>query len=105
MIPIKKVQDIIVRHNELEKELSSGNIDPIDIGILAKKSLKITRTGLFTHISDFTRCQEMAKVLFGKVTSGDVKIQIDQTFSLNDIASAHDSLEARKTTGSTVITI
>jgi NADPH2:quinone reductase len=47
----------------------------------------------------------MAKVLFGKVVSGDVKIQIDQTFSLNDIASAHDSLEARKTTGSTVITI
>ena len=78
---------------------------PIDIGILAKKSLKITRTGLFTHIGDFNRCQEMAKVLFGKVVSGDVKIQIDQTFSLNDIASAHDSLEARKTTGSTVITI
>ena len=72
---------------------------------LAKKSLKITRTGLFTHIGDYTRCQEMAKVLFGKVVSGDVKIQIDQTFSLNDIALAHDSLEARKTTGSTVITI
>ena len=84
---------------------ASGNINPIDIGILAKKSLKITRTGLFTHIGDFTRCQEMAKVLFGKVVSGDVKIQIDQTFSLNDIALAHDSLEARKTTGSTVITI
>jgi NADPH2:quinone reductase len=84
---------------------ASGNIDPIDIGILAKKSLKITRTGLFTHIGDFTRCQEMAKVLFGKVVSGDVKIQIDQTFSLNDIALAHDSLEARKTTGSTVIRI
>ena len=84
---------------------ASGNIDPVDIGILAKKSLKITRTGLFTHISDFTRCQEMAKVLFKKVVSGDVKIQIDQTYSLDDIALAHDSLEARKTTGSTVITI
>jgi NADPH2:quinone reductase len=84
---------------------ASGNIDPVDIGILAKKSLKITRTGLFTHISDFTRCQEMAKVLFEKVVSGDVKIQIDQTYSLDNIALAHDSLEARKTTGSTVITI
>jgi NADPH2:quinone reductase len=47
----------------------------------------------------------MAKVLFEKVVSGDVKIQIDQTYSLDNIALAHDSLEARKTTGSTVITI
>ena len=47
----------------------------------------------------------MAKVLFEKVVSGDVKIQIDQTYSLNDISLAHDSLEARETTGSTVITV
>jgi NADPH2:quinone reductase len=47
----------------------------------------------------------MAKVLFSKVVSKDVNIQIDQTFKLEEIAKAHDALEARRTTGSTVITL
>jgi NADPH2:quinone reductase len=47
----------------------------------------------------------MAEDLFSKVVSKDVKIQIDQTFKLDEIAKAHDALEARKTTGSTVITL
>ncbi len=84
---------------------ASGNVPPIDIGILAKKSLKLTRPGLFTHIGDFNRCQDMAKVLFSKVVSKDVKIQVDQTFKLEEIGKAHDALEARRTTGSTVITV
>jgi len=84
---------------------ASGNVPPIDIGILSKKSLKLTRPGLFTHIGDFNRCQDMAKVLFSKVVSKDVNIQIDQTFKLEEIAKAHDALEARRTTGSTVITL
>ena len=84
---------------------ASGNVPLIDIGILAKKSLKLTRPGLFTHIGDFNRCQDMAKVLFSKVVSKDVKIQVDQTFKLEEIGKAHDALEARRTTGSTVITV
>ena len=47
----------------------------------------------------------MAKQLFGKVTSGDVKIRIDQRFALEDVAAAHEALEARKTTGSTILTL
>ncbi len=85
---------------------ASGPVPPFDIGILGRKgSLKITRPTLFTHISDQAACQEMAAHLFDKVSSGDVNIQIDQRFALDEIAEAHRALEARKTTGSTVIEI
>jgi NADPH2:quinone reductase len=47
----------------------------------------------------------MADDLFEAVTSGKVKIRIDQTYKLADIAQAHRDLEARKTTGCTIITL
>ena len=85
---------------------ASGPVAPFSPAILGQKgSIKITRPTLFTHIADHAACQEIAQHLFSKVTSGDVKIRIDQRFSINDIAAAHDALEARKTTGSTIITL
>ena len=47
----------------------------------------------------------MADELFAMVTSGKVTIQIDQQFALADVAEAHRSLEARKTTGCTILTL
>ena len=85
---------------------ASGPVPPINIGILGQKgSLKITRPTLFTHIADHATCQDMARQLFGKVLSGDVRIRIDQRFALKDVADAHRALEARHTTGSTILTI
>ena len=85
---------------------ASGPVPPFSVGILGQKgSLKITRPTLFTHIAEHETCQAMAKQLFGKVTSGDVKIRIDQRFALEDVAAAHEALEARKTTGSTILTL
>ncbi len=85
---------------------ASGAVPPFNIGTLgAKGSLKITRPTLFTHIADHATCQDMAQQLFAKVLSGDVKIRIDQRFPLDQVADAHRSLEARNTTGSTVLTI
>jgi NADPH2:quinone reductase len=85
---------------------SSGVVPPVDLGILGKKgSLQITRPTLFTHIADHATCQAMAKHLFDKVTSGAVMINIGQTFALDDVANAHRALEARKTTGSTILTV
>lgn len=85
---------------------ASGAVPPFNIGTLgAKGSLKITRPTLFTHIADHATCQDMAQQLFAKVLNGDVKIRIDQRFPLDQVAYAHRSLEARKTTGSTVLTI
>jgi NADPH2:quinone reductase len=71
----------------------------------AKGSIYMTRQTLFSHIVTRETTQEMADDLFGAVTSGQVKIHIDQTYALADIAQAHRDLEARKTTGCTIITL
>jgi NADPH2:quinone reductase len=85
---------------------ASGKVPPIDIGILAAKgSIKVTRQTLFTHIAQHETCQQMAADLFAKVTSGAVKIRIDQRFALEDVADAHRALEARSTTGQTILTL
>ncbi|MEO1733133.1 MAG: quinone oxidoreductase [Pseudomonadota bacterium] len=83
---------------------ASGPVPPVDLGILGQKgSLKVTRPTLFTHIADHARCQSMAQHLFEKVASGAVGIRIDQRFPLEEVAQAHEALEARQTTGSTVL--
>ncbi|MFN7222590.1 MAG: quinone oxidoreductase family protein [Paracoccaceae bacterium] len=85
---------------------ASGKVPPFDIGTLAAKgSLKLTRQTLFTHIADHATCQKMAAELFAKVTSGDVKIFIEQRFALEDVAEAHRTLESRATTGQTILTL
>lgn len=85
---------------------ASGPVPPVNLGILAQKgSLKVTRPTLFAHIADHASCQDMARQLFAKVTGGEVAIRIDQRFPLADVAEAHRALEARKTTGSTVLEV
>ena len=85
---------------------ASGKVEPLDIGLLAGKgSLYVSRPTLFTHIASRESTQEMADDLFAMVTSGQVEIRIDQRFALADVAEAHRSLEARKTTGCTVLTL
>ncbi len=83
---------------------ASGKPDPVDPQVLAGKgSLYLTRPTLFTHIATREMCQERADDLFEMVGSGKVSIEINQTYALDDIAQAHKDLEARKTTGATVI--
>ncbi len=85
---------------------ASGKVPPFDISRLAAKgSLKITRPTVFTHTADPETCQQMARDLFGKVTSGAVRIRIDQRFALEQVAQAHRALEARATTGSTILAL
>jgi len=85
---------------------ASGPVDPFSPGILGPKgSIYVTRQTLFSHIVTRESTQAMADDLFEAVTSGKVKIHIDQTYPLADIAQAHRDLEARKTTGCTVITL
>jgi NADPH2:quinone reductase len=85
---------------------ASGPVPPFNIATLGQKgSLKITRPTLFTHIADHETCQKMAGELFEKVTTGAVKIRIDQRFALEDVADAHRALEARQTTGQTILTV
>lgn len=85
---------------------SSGSPAPFAPGILGPKgSIYVTRQTLFTHIATREATQEMADDLFAAVTSGKVQIRIDQTFPLAQVREAHRALEARKTTGSTILTV
>jgi len=85
---------------------ASGPVAPIAPGMLGPKgSLYLTRQTLFTHIATREATQSMADDLFAVVQSGAVKIRIDQRYDLADVAQAHRDLEARKTTGSTVLSI
>jgi NADPH:quinone reductase len=83
---------------------ASGPVAPFAPGILGPKgSIYVTRQTLFSHITSRERTQRMADDLFGVVSSGAVKIRIDQRFALTDVRKAHESLEARATTGCTVL--
>lgn len=85
---------------------ASGTVPPFAPGILgAKGSLYVTRQTLFTHISTREATQAMADELFAVVTSGAVKIRIGQRYALADVQQAHRDLEARKTTGCTILTL
>ena len=83
---------------------ASGPVPPFSPGMLGTRgSLYLTRQTLFTHIATREATQAMADELFEVVGSGAVKIRIDQRYALADAAQAHRDLEARKTTGSTVL--
>jgi len=85
---------------------SSGPVEPLNLTLLAQKgSLFVTRPTLQTYGAKREAMVAMAKELFDVVQSGAVKININQTYPLKDVAKAHRDLEARKTTGSTVLTI
>ena len=85
---------------------ASGPVAPMAPGILGPKgSLFLTRQTLFTHISSRETTQAMADDLFEAVTSGKVHIRIDQRYKLEDVQQAHRDLEARKTTGCTILTL
>jgi NADPH2:quinone reductase len=84
----------------------SGPVPPFNLGLLgAKGSLYITRPTLFTHIATRESTQAMAEDLFAVVESGAVKIPIEQRYALEDVQQAHRDLEARKTTGCTILTL
>lgn len=83
----------------------SGPVPPFSTALLAKGSYYITRPTLFTHIATRESTQAMADDLFAVVTSGAVKIPIAQRYALADVQQAHRDLEARKTTGCTVLTL
>ncbi|WP_439596552.1 quinone oxidoreductase family protein [Falsiroseomonas sp.] len=75
-----------------------------DIGILAAKgSLYLTRPTLATYTAKREDLEAQAAALFEVVAKGAVKIRVNQTFGLKEAAEAHRALEARKTTGSTVL--
>jgi len=85
---------------------ASGPVEPFSPGVLAPKgSLYVTRPTLATHISTRELLEEGCNRLIEVVENKSVKIHVNQTFALAECAEAHRNLEARNTTGSTVLKI
>jgi len=83
---------------------ASGSVPPVDLALLAQHgSLFITRPILATYIAERSELVSAAQELFDMVTSGTVRIDINQRYHLKDAAHAHRDLEARSTTGSSIL--
>ena len=85
---------------------ASGPVDPISPLLLSQKgSLFLTRPTLFHYVATRAELESAANELFEMVASGKIRVEIKQRFPLKDAADAHRALEARQTTGSTVLTV
>ncbi len=83
---------------------ASGPVPPVDLIQLSQKgSLFITRPTLMTYTARRADLVALGAELFDRVTSGQVRIEVNQRYALRDAAQAHRDLEARKTTGSTIL--
>jgi len=81
-------------------------VPPFSPLVLSQKgSLYVTRPTLGTHLAERAVGEQLASALFARVTSGEVKIEIGGRYKLEDAAQAHRDLEARKTTGSIILTL
>jgi len=83
---------------------ASGPVKALDLGLLsARGSLYVTRPTLMTYTASEAELKETAADLIDMVKSGKVKIPVNQRYALADAVQAHRDLEARKTTGTTVL--
>lgn len=83
---------------------ASGPVEPFNLGLLsAKGSLFITRPTLNSYTATAKDLQATAKDLINVIVKKKVRIEVNQTYALKDAQQAHRDLEARKTTGQTVL--
>ena len=83
---------------------SSGKVEPFGLQELTRRgSLYVTRPTLYDFIGERASLEAGAAQLFDLVEAGRIEIAVNQTYALRDAAQAHRDLEARKTTGSTVL--
>jgi NADPH2:quinone reductase len=83
---------------------ASGQVPPFNLNELASRgSLFITRPTLFAYAASRPELEAMSGELFDMVTSGAIKIEVKQRYRLADVAEAHRALEARETTGSSIL--
>ncbi|TXI76699.1 MAG: quinone oxidoreductase [Dechloromonas sp.] len=83
---------------------ASGPVPPLDLLLLSQKgSLFVTRPTLMNYTARREDLVALGEELFAMVVAGKVKIEVHQRYALRDAAQAHIDLEARKTTGSTIL--
>ena len=82
----------------------AGPIPPLELGTLAAKgSLYVTRPTLATHVARREDLESASRELLELVGDGRLKVEVQQRYPLREAAQAHRDLEARRTTGSTVL--
>jgi len=84
---------------------ASGPVPPLSLAALAPKGLYVTRPSVFVYAHSRSATQAMADDLFDVVGSGKVNIHIAQRYALEQVRAAHEALEARQTTGSSILTV
>ena len=83
---------------------ASGGIEAFNLALLSQKgSLFATRPTLFTFLAERERLETMARDLFRVISTGEVKVAVTAEYPLDQAARAHIALEARQTTGSTIL--
>ncbi|MCX2975763.1 quinone oxidoreductase family protein [Candidatus Marimicrobium litorale] len=83
---------------------ASGAPAPLDLQILANKgSLFITRPTMLTYTASEAELQQSSEDVFSRVVSGELMVEINQRYALQDVQQAHRDLESRKTSGSTIL--
>ena len=83
---------------------ASGPVEPLDLLLLSQKgSLFVTRPTLMNYTAKRADLEALGAELFNVVASGQVRIEVNQKYALKDAVQAHRDLEARKTTGSTIL--
>jgi NADPH2:quinone reductase len=83
---------------------SSGPVPPVDLNILNQKgSLFVTRPSLFAYMAERDVLLKAAAELFDLIGRGVLKIAVNQTFPLTEARAAHEALEGRRTTGTTIL--
>ncbi|MFT5208601.1 MAG: NADPH2:quinone reductase [Flavobacterium sp.] len=83
---------------------ASGSPAPVELAMLtAKGSLFITRPSLMSYTADTDEMRQSMADVFARVESGAIKVEINQRYALADVQQAHRDLEARKTTGSSIL--
>jgi NADPH2:quinone reductase len=102
---IKGLGCLAARGRMISYGVASGPIGPVDINVLRPLSASITCGGLRTFTKDPVERGRNADTLFGLIADGTLKVEINQRYPLADAARAHADLEARRTTGSSVLTV
>ena len=84
---------------------ASGVVPPVPLSALAAKGLYLTRPSLFTHLSSREVTHEIAGELFKVVERGAVRIEVENRYPFDEVQRAHREMEARTTTGSSVLLV
>jgi len=82
---------------------ATGALPPLEAGLQAAKSLRVSRPVLFHYTAESTRLREMAANVFAMIGRGVLRVAVQHRYPLSGAAAAHDALESRSTTGPIVL--